>query len=197
MLDFDIFTEEIDDNRARNFMLLLYEDDENYEFNQVMFFIRGNYKNYAYIKHTPEKEESKEHYHVVLSLDNPTTEEQLAKRIGIPTRFVRRVKSRRGSSRYLTHIDYPNKIQFPLTDVIVSRSFNLEFYSHFDDLMNETDILDSIYGFINDNKLLDEITLEVELTKFIVSNYQFNKVFKRYYNTITKYIHSVASKNNL
>ena len=63
-------SEEIDEKRYRHFMILLYEDTESYNFNDVLFDLKGSFKNYAYIKHLPEDNEKKEHIHFILSQDN-------------------------------------------------------------------------------------------------------------------------------
>lgn len=47
--------------------------------------------------------------------------------------------------------------------------------------------LSSIYQYIDDFNYLSAIELELELSKFVCSN-SYDQVFKRYYNTIVKYI---------
>ena len=59
-------SEEIVEKRYRHFMLLLYPEDDY--FKDVLQDIKGNFKNYAYIKHIPEEDEKKEHVHLILSL---------------------------------------------------------------------------------------------------------------------------------
>lgn len=178
-------SEEIEEKRYRNFMILLYPEWNN--FKDILQDIKGSFKNYAYIKHIPEEEEKKEHFHLILSLDNPRTESSLAKRLEIEPRFVGRIKSLRGSCRYLVHADNEDKYQYNLDQVVVSNSFKSTYFKSFDDLMSDDEVLDNIYSFINDNKDLGPIKLEIELTKFVCSN-AFDKIFKRYYNSIVKYI---------
>ncbi len=178
-------SEEIEEKRYRNFMLLLYPEWGSYK--DLLQDIKGSFKNYAYIKHIPEEEEKKEHVHLILSLDNPRTEKSLAKRLEIDPRFVNHIKSLRGSCRYLVHADNEDKYQYDLTQVIVSNSFKNTYFKSFDDLLSEEEILDNIYGFIKDYKSMDPIHLEIELTKYVCAN-GFERVFKRYYNTISKAI---------
>lgn len=45
-------------NSFRNWALLLYIETESYNFNDVMFNVNAC-KDYAYIKHLPEKEEKR------------------------------------------------------------------------------------------------------------------------------------------
>lgn len=185
----DTSSEEIEEKRYRNFMILLYPEDDYYK--DVLNDIRGNFKNYAYIKHVPEEDEKKEHVHLILSLDNPRSESSLAKRLDIPKRLIQSIKTLRGSCRYLVHKDNEEKYQYNLDQVIVSNSFKQKFFKSFDDLLSDEEILENIYGFINDHKDFNPIDLEVALTKYVCSN-AFERVFKRYYNSITKYISHVS-----
>lgn len=182
-------SEEVIEKRYRHFMLLLYPEWE--EFKDILQDIKGSFKNYAYIKHFPEDDEKKEHFHLILSLDNPRTEDSLARRLEIDIRFVRRIKSLRASCRYLVHADNEDKFQYELNQVIVSKSFHSTYYKSFDDLLSDEEILDNIYTFIKDNKDLSSIELEVELSKYVCIN-NFSTIYKRYYNTITKYINFIS-----
>lgn len=182
-------SEEIIEKRFRHFMILLYPEWENYK--DILQDIKGNFRNYAYIKHMPEEEEKKEHTHLILSLDNPRTEDSLSKRLEIDKRFIRHIKSLRGSCRYLVHMDNDEKYQYDLTQVVVSKSFKSTYFKAFDDLLSDDEILDNIYTFIDDNKLLTPIDIEIMLSIFVCSN-SYDRVFKRYYNTIVKYINYVS-----
>ncbi len=182
-------SEEIVDKRYRNFMLLLYPEWRDYE--NILQDIKGNFKRYAYIKHIPEESEKKEHVHLILSLDNPRTIESLSKRVGIPKNLIQSIKGLRGSCRYLVHMDNEEKFQYNLDQVIVSNAFKDTFFKSFDDLFSEEEMLDNIFSFIEDNKHLDRIILEVELVKFVNAN-GFATIFKRYYNSICKYINYVS-----
>lgn len=185
-------SEEVIEKRYRHFMFLLYPDDDDY--NDILQDIKGSFKNWAYITHKPESEEKKEHTHLILSLDNTRTIDSICKRLCIPTRLCQRVRGLRGACRYLIHKDNDDKIQYDLTDVKVSNSFKSTFFGSFDDLESESDMLLNIYQFIDDHKFMKSIDLEVELTKFVCST-NYNKIFKRYYNTIVKYINDVTSYN--
>ena len=188
----DTSSEEVEEKRYRNFMILLYPEWDKFE--NILGDIKGSFKNYAYIKHIPETEEKKEHMHLVLSLDNPRTEKSLAKRLDIDERFVQRVKSLRGACRYLIHADNEEKYQYNHEQVIVSNSFKGTYFKAFDDLMSEEEMLDNIYTFIDTYKQANSIDLEIALTRYVISN-GFDKIFKRYYNTICKYISYISQKS--
>lgn len=180
----------IEDKTFRNWMILLYEDTESYVLSDILFNI-SSLKNYAYIKHSPESDEKKEHYHVYLELSSATTQQRLAKRLGIPENYLKRVKSRRGAVRYLTHIDYPEKIQYDLNDVKVSRSFQRKFKLCFEDLLTEEEILQNIYHWIDCSKFDDFFEKLKYFTMFINSEC-YDTVFKRYRFEIMEYLkHSI------
>ena len=189
----DTSSEEVEDKKYRNFMLLLYPEWSN--FKEILQDIKGSFKNYAYIKQMPEEDEKKEHVHVIISLDNPRTENSLAKRLEIDPRFVRRIKSLRGSCRYLIHLDNEEKFQYSLDQVFVSKSFKSTYYKAFDDLLSDEEVLESIYSFIDDHKSVGCMKLEIELTKFVCSN-AYERIFKRYYSTIVKYISFVCDESS-
>lgn len=179
-------SEEVIEKRYRHFMILLYPEWDN--FTEILQDLKGSFKNYAYIKHFAESQEKKEHIHFILSLDNPRSIQSLSNRIGVPSHLIQNIKSLRGACRYLIHLDNEDKFQYALDNVIVSKSFKGTFTKSFDDLMSDSDMLDNIYLFIEQYK--DDYTsiqLEIELTKFVSQN-GFDRVFKRYYNTIVKSI---------
>lgn len=188
----DTSSEEIEEKRYRNFMILLYPEWENYR--DILDDIKGSFKNYAYIKHIAEEEEKKEHVHLVLSLDNPRSESSLSKRLEIEKRFVKRIKSLRGSCRYLIHKDNEDKFQYNLDQVVVSNSFKSTYFKSFDDLLSDEEILENIYDFIKDHRDYNYIELEIALSKYVCTN-AFERVYKRYYTTIVKYIGYITSKS--
>lgn len=187
---FNTESEEVIDNRYRNFMFILYPEWTNYD--DILQDLKGSFKRYAYIEHKPENDEKKPHTHFLLFLDNPRTIESISKRVEVPINLIKRVKSIRGACRYLIHIDNEDKIQYDLTDVHVSKSMSRDYYKAFDDIMSDSDILQNIYDFINDNveKYTTPIIMEVKLSQFVCDN-AFERVFKRYYSTIKGYIYFV------
>lgn len=187
----DTSSEEVIEKRYRHFMILLYPEDDY--FRNVLQDIKGSFKNYAYIKHIPEEEEKKEHLHLILSLDNPRTIESLANRLGIPRRLIQNLKSLRGACRYLVHRDNEDKYQYDIDNVIVSNSFKSTFMKSFDDLQSDDEILDNIFEFIREIKYENPIEIEINLAKFVCSN-AYDRVFKRYYNSIVKYISYISDK---
>ena len=178
-------SEEVMPKKYRHFILLLYPYWDNFKI--ILGDLKGSFKNYAYIKHIPETEEKKEHVHFILSLENARTIESISNRVGVPSNLIQNCKSLRASCRYLVHKDDEDKYQYNLDQVVVSHSFKSTFFKSFDDLLSDEEILDNIYTFIDSYKDLGPIRLEIELTKYVCAN-AFERVFKRYYSTICKYI---------
>lgn len=179
MKNIDTSSEEIDEKRFRHFMILLYEDSESYNFKDVLFDLKGSFKNYAYIKHNPESNEKKEHIHFILSLDNTRSINSISKRVGVPPNYFQPIKSLRASCRYLIHQDEDNKIKYELADVSVSQSFSRKFYASFDDLKTEEDVIDDIYLYIDslsDSKFKEAVK---SLIKFVNSQ-AYDTIYKRY-----------------
>ena len=104
----------IDTKRYRNFMVLFYKESKHYDFDDLIFNIHS-LKYYAYIEHQPETDEKQPHFHAFIHLDTACTEQALSKRLGIPIDKIQYVKNVRGGCRYLTHIDYPDKIQYDIS----------------------------------------------------------------------------------
>lgn len=188
----ETLTEEIDEKRYRNFIILLYEDSTSYNFEEVLFDLKGSFKNYAYIKHKPETSEKKEHYHFILSLDNARTISSLAKRVGVAPNYFQPIKSLRASCRYLTHIDTEEKNKYNLSDVVVSNSFMRKFYGAYDDLKTEGDVVDDIYNYV---EYITSTTGNVqeaikELIMFVNKN-NYDTIYKRYRVEFLEYLKSI------
>lgn len=185
-------SEEVIEKQYRHFMFLLYPEDSDYD--SVLADIKGNFKNWAYITHKPESEEKKEHTHLILSVESARKISSICSRLKIPTRLCQQVRGLRGACRYLIHKDDEDKIQYDINDVIVSKSFSSTFFKAFDDLESDTDMLLNIYQFIDDHKECSAIEVEVMLTQFVCSA-NYDRVFKRYYNTLVKYISHKCDKH--
>ena len=168
----------IEENRYRNFMVLFYDESKHYDLEDVLFNLHS-LKYYAYIKHQPESDEKQEHYHAFIRLDSATTEERLASRLGIPKDKVQYVKNVRGGCRYLTHIDYPEKIQYSLDQVRVSGLFQRKFLKNFEDVKTEEEIIQDIYFFI-DNNHYDNYAEKLKNLIMFVNINCYDTVYKRY-----------------
>lgn len=166
-------------DRYRSFLLLLYPDSRSYNIEDIFFELNG-FKNYAYIMHQPESDEKKLHYHVYIKLDSACTISAVSKRLGIPINHIQHVRSERASLRYLSHVDYPDKIQYNFCDIKYSNGIERSLLKSYSDIEDEVDIINNIYKFITslkDNYSYNEAL--IELIKFVNLNY-YDTIYKRY-----------------
>lgn len=168
----------IDSKKYRNFMVLIYSESKHYNFDDVMFNLKS-FKYYAYIKHLPEEEELSEHFHAFIRLDNATTCNSIAKRLGVPVNMVQYVKNVRAGMRYLTHIDYENKIQYSINDVHISRLFQRKYLLAFEDVKTEEEIIQDIYFWL-DNSHFDNYFEKLKYFTMFVNLNCYDTIFKRY-----------------
>lgn len=177
------------DNHYRDYLLILYKDSEIYDYEEVINTIKGYCRYYAFIEHQPEKNETKAHTHVILHWENPKYPKTLEKKLGVPFHYFQIPLSIRGSRRYLTHIDFPDKIQYNIQDITISKSFIQKFMSAFDDEMLDIDILNSIYDFIDNEIKLNHNVIDIEKNlSLYVCGANYSRIFRSYYCTIINYI---------
>ena len=179
--------EEIKPQRFRNFTLILYQDTSSYNFEETLRIIKSQRK-WAYIKHFPENDEKKEHYHVILSFDNQTSVSALSKKTGVPEQHIKGIKNMRAMCRYLIHKDDEEKYQYSLEQVMVSSLFTKEYRKQFDDIETEDQIIDNIYNFIL--KLKQKFGY-CELQRLLiqyVNSHCYERVYKRYRFEFTEYL---------
>ena len=177
-------------DRFRSFMILLYDDTTSYDFNNVMFEIRG-FKQYAYIKHLPEDDEKKSHYHLYIHLDSACTISSVSKRLGVPEKFIQNVRSERACLRYLTHIDYPEKKQYHIEDIFCSKNLERKILKAHCDVEDETTIIENIYKFILDLK--DNYDYQdgvMQLIKFVNLNC-YDSIYRRYRIEFKEYMNDL------
>lgn len=183
--------EEKKPKQFRNWLVLLYDDTISYDFKDVLRIIKSQ-KNYAYIKHIPEVNERKPHYHAILCFENGRTKAGLSRLLGVPENYLSEIKNFRAMCRYLIHKDDDDKIQYNLDQVIISDSFKRKYYKQFDDLESDEEILNNIYDTI---KALSEKPYHEalkELIKYININC-YDTLYKRYRFEFTDYLKSCCN----
>lgn len=176
-----------EDERYRSFIFILYPDSTSYDYEEVINTIKGEFKFYVFITHLPEQEEKKVHTHVLVTFSNPRYASTVANKLGIDLSIINLPISKRGYVRYMIHLDYPDKKQYSLTDLTVSKSYTKQVYEYFNDEKLDIEILEDIYSFIDDRTDLSAIELEKQLSLYVCSA-SYNRIFKMYYQTIIKYI---------
>lgn len=176
--------------RYRLFSIILYPDSESYKIDNVLFNIHC-LKYYAYIIHDKDKKESgeikKDHYHVIIKLDNASTIQALANKLGIPENHIQHIKNERAYIRYLIHYDNADKYLYSIEDIKCSRLYQRKVKKSFEDLETEEDIISNINNFIMHIKDLnvDNATALFSLIQYVNSN-AYDTIYKRYRQEFTQ-----------
>lgn len=109
---------EIKKERNRNWLLVLYEEDETHQ--KAIEKIKTTY-DYAMILHDKDTDENgeikKPHYHVVLKFNNPKWNTALADELGITLNYIEEPRSFKKSLEYLIHYNEPEKYQYSIDEV--------------------------------------------------------------------------------
>ena len=97
----------------------------------------------------PTGEDKKEHYHVVVTYDGPTTYKSVNENICelIGSTIPKRVLSLRGIYRYLAHLDNPDKYQYDPKDIREYNSFHVD--------MTETELVTKLADITCDIQTFD------------------------------------------
>ena len=183
--------EEKQSKKYRHFIVLLYEDSTSYNFKDVLRICKSQ-KKWAFIKHFPESNEKKEHYHVILSFENATKKSSLANKLGIQENYIDEVKSFRTICRYLIHKDDDDKFQYSLDQVKISPLFEREYLKQFDDIESEEQIIDNIYKFIYSIRDFEYSEALRMLIQF-VNIHIYDRIYKRYRFEFQDYLKSVCN----
>lgn len=87
--------------------------------NSLVDIARMYYSKYAYIFHENDGENKKKHIHLVCYDKGGTTLKAHCERFSsvVPFNFIEKTKSPRAMLRYLTHIDFKEKKQYPLSSI--------------------------------------------------------------------------------
>ena len=114
--------------RARNFNLVLYDEDETHK--KALDYIQKNY-DYAMILHDKDIDDltgeiKKPHYHIVIRFANAKWNTSLADDLGIAQNYIEESRSLKRSLLYLIHFYDENKYQYELNEVDGSLKKRLE-----------------------------------------------------------------------
>ena len=161
-------TEEVNTKKVQFFTMLLYTEDDHYNINEVLDKIRSLSEDkgwsYSMILHDKDfyTEETfddfghllghmgdlkKPHYHVVIATPYAVAISDIATWLGIAQRFIDNLKNTnryKGMILYLTHINHPEKFQYPIGDV----ESNVSQFCHF--LFNSYEIKPDIHVVFRD-----------------------------------------------
>lgn len=151
--------------KAYTFALILYKDSLSYDYYKVLDYIVKNWKHYAYIEHSPEKEETKHHTHVLVHFDNKRYSSAVSKELNIPENYIQKANLI-PYLRYLIHLDDEDKQQYPI-DEVKGTLKNKLITILTSDKMSETDQVACICDFIFES---NEFLSHSVLIQFVLKN---------------------------
>lgn len=102
--------------RSKYYTIELYNESENINFNDKIELIKKY--DYAYILHN--KDNAKEHYHVVVAFANYRYKNAICEEFNIPSNYIEPIRSIEGILTYLIHLNYKSKYQYSIDDVVGS-----------------------------------------------------------------------------
>lgn len=158
------------------FAMVLYKDSTSYDYDKVINYIEKNYKYYAYIEHTGDSEDKKNHTHVLMHFDNKRYNTGVSKELNVPSNYIVNANLI-PYLRYLIHFDDEDKKQYSVEDVHGTLVPRLkEIISG--DKRTETEQVAYIISFISDSKKWLTIT---DLSLFVLQNGCYS-AFRRNYS---------------
>lgn len=154
----------LDKEQDRKFIVLLYVDTDDYDISNVLSIATG-FKEYAYILHDRDLKEDgipkKDHFHLAIRQDTPTTRSAIANKLGIDIKWVQYADKWPSSIRYLCHIDDDDKIPYAPTDIVSNFDVN-KYIKYKDDIA----MASVIFNHIVETKC----TSTIELVKWCIDN---------------------------
>lgn len=105
--------------RSKYYTIELYEESENIKFEDKIEKIKMY--DYAYILH--DKDNSKNHYHCVISFNNYRYINSVSEELEIPINYIEPIRSLDSILMYLIHFNDKSKYQYNFDEV--KGSFNL------------------------------------------------------------------------
>lgn len=144
----------------RIFSITLYDFSDTLNFNDILLRVSSHKLKYFYIKHTAEKEELKDHYHLVIYFDIPTTLKNVSNLLEINENSIKIMDETgkrytlKKSVGYLLHFNNSEKIQYKFEDIKTNIYDTIKKY--YDILVipnSEKKELAEILAFIEDNHI--------------------------------------------
>lgn len=142
----------MENKKYRNYEIILYP--ENQEHIDVLYKVKKDFK-YAYILHNKDRKDDgelkKEHWHVLLFLDNQKTLSAFSKQIGLQDnmQLIQIIKDKKKAIRYLVHVDNDEKESYDVEDIIT----NIDIANYFSNLQSDESVdIDNMFLFIDEYK---------------------------------------------
>lgn len=143
----------------RIFSIVCYDKSDTLDFDIIISnIIKHNYT-YAYIKHKPELEEKKEHYHIMIYFDKPTTISKISKELNIKENYINVLDEKKErytlkkTIGYFIHYNNKEKINYDISDIVTNNQDMInKYYNILTGGKNEKNELKEIITYIDYNK---------------------------------------------
>lgn len=159
--------------QSRIFQIILYPDSESYNCDEVIDNATKYFPEYAYILHDEDiwteldkveyekKHKDKEfpykvgdkkkpHIHLLISKEERQNIQLglAARLLNIPSNYVEKVYERNGAFQYLTHVNYPEKHQYNIEDIVTNiQDIRKKYFQDKDVIVKASKIIDFITTF--------------------------------------------------
>lgn len=175
----------------RIFSIVLYDDSSNLSFEDIFEKCVKNDYIYFYIKHNKETDDLKDHIHLTLYFEKPTTLSIVSKSLNIPLNCINVLDEQKKrytlkkTIGYLIHYNNKDKIQYNKSEIITNREDIVnKYYDILTGGNSEKNELKEIMAFITDNNanISDTLNFCIEC--------DYLKTFKKYsyvLSTICRY----------
>lgn len=165
----------------RIFSIVAYDESDNLSYSDIFNSILLNKFKYIIIKHKPESNEKKEHYHIALYFDKPTTIKVVSNKLDIPSNYIEVLTENKQrytlkkTIGYFLHYNNNDKINYNVNDIITNiQDVVNKYYDILTGGSNESNELKEIIAFATDNF----VNIKDVLMFCIDNNYL--KTFKKY-----------------
>ena len=169
--------------RSRTWMILLYPETEETGAHKRVLEETLDELDWNYCGRVHDKDDGvKEHHHVVVYFQNGRLKEDVARDLGIETRWLRRAHSQKRAMRYLCHKDNPEKYQYTpgeiygtMADKAIAQCSKGDSKTEEDGVSKILELIDSWVGYIP-----YRVFLQVVLAEGVYSHYRRlgNSIFK-------------------
>lgn len=170
-------------NRSRYIGAVLYTEgvEDKTKFELLQKIEKGEVEG-VFIKHSPEAEGKKYHFHVILRYKEARSISAVSKEFGISENYFQKISNLDGALLYLLHKGYSEKLQYKEEEIkggsiyLKDRLHKLLIKSE----LTDEDILINIAEYIKNSAKLGEYLDTFDLLDFVTKS-GYLSIYKKYY----------------
>lgn len=169
---------------AKKFAIVCYNEE------LIIKYIEENrdkIKEWAYIKHQPESDEKRQHFHLFLEFETPKNAKPISNALEIHIMLVSSCRDKYSLLRYFLHLSFPNKIHYEIEDIITNIDIHILRSILILNVETDEDFMSNILDYIkNGFSMIDIINICIK-DKTIYELRKYWQIIKFYYDE-TKFI---------